>query len=182
MTRSLPASPRVPILAWLLAFALLALFPSSVAPVHAEVQPPKKGVLIEIPARFTVPAAPSRVWRVLTTTEGFATLTGFEIASADRARSFARTGDHVSARAWTDAGRLVVTHYAPNRELRVAWEPQNATYLCAKRIVLHTSGAATDVEYLDRYTDDQPRPDATAARVAAETKEHIAAFVALASK
>jgi len=35
MTRSLSASPRVPILAWLLAFALLALFPASVAPVHA---------------------------------------------------------------------------------------------------------------------------------------------------
>jgi hypothetical protein len=39
MSRSILESPRVPILAWLLAFALLALFPASVAPVHAPVQP-----------------------------------------------------------------------------------------------------------------------------------------------
>ena len=35
MSRTLLAGPRVPLLAWILALALLALFPASVSPVHA---------------------------------------------------------------------------------------------------------------------------------------------------
>lgn len=182
MSRSIPSLSRGPLLALLIALALALLLPSSLAPAWAEVLPVKKTTLIAIPARFEVAAPPARVWKALCTTQGFSALTGFEIAAADRARSFTRTGDQVAGKAWTDAGRLVVTGYAVNRELRVTWEPENASYLCAKRVVLTAKGAGTVVEYLDRYTDDQANADATAAQVAAETKRHIAAFTALAAR
>lgn len=182
MSRTLSTVPSPGLLAWFLALALLVLVPSSVAPVQALVLPAKKAALVVIPARFEIAAPPTRVWQVLTTAQGFSTLTGCDIFTADRARSFARVGDHMSARVWTDTGRLVVTHIAPGRELRVAWEPGNASYLCAKRIVMHPRGKGTEVEYLDRYSDDQPNADATAAKVTAATKSQIAAFIALATK
>lgn len=182
MSRTLSTVPSPGLLTWLLAFALLVLLPSSVAPVQALVLPPKKAALVAIPARFEVAAPPTRVWEVLTTARGFSTLTGVDISTPDRARSFARVGDHMSARVWTDTGRVVVTHIAPGRELRVAWEPGNASYVCAKRIVLRPRGKTTEIEYLDRYSDDQPTVDATAAKVAAATRQQIAAFTALATK
>jgi hypothetical protein len=182
MSRTLSTVPSPGLLAWLLALALLMLLPSSVAPVQALVLPTKKAVLIAIPARFEVAAPPTRVWSVLTSAEGFSALTGFEIATAERSRTFARVGDHVNAKVWSDTGRLVVTHIAAGRELRVAWEPGNASYVCAKRIILHPKGKISEIDYLDRYSDDQPNADATAARVAAATRQHIAAFIALASK
>ncbi|MEO6463430.1 MAG: hypothetical protein ABIP29_10180 [Candidatus Eisenbacteria bacterium] len=88
----------------------------------------------------------------------------------------------MSAKVWSDTGRLVVTHIAPGRELRVAWEPANASYICAKCIVLRPKGKGSEIEYLDRYSDDQLDADATAAKVSAATKSRIAAFTALATK
>ena len=68
------------------------------------------------------------------------------------------------------------------KELRVAWEPGNASYLCSKRVVLSPFPGGTRVEYTDRYTDDQPNADETARQVAQETEKHLAAFKALAEK
>jgi len=58
----------------------------------------------------------------------------------------------------------------------MTWEPGNASYLCAKRVVLTPSAGGTKLEYWDRYTDDQPNADETARKVAADTQQHIAAF------
>jgi len=134
----------------------------------------KKGALITIPANFQLKAPPSAVWTALTSWEGFGALTGFQPAGPEK--SFTKVGDSVSAKVWDDRGTLVVTGFSPQKEVRVTWEPGNASYLCAKRVVLTPSAGGTKLEYWDRYTDDQPNADETARKVAADTQQHIAAF------
>lgn len=134
----------------------------------------QKGALITIPQTIEVKAAPADVWKVVTTWEGFGALTGFKPTGGPK--SFSKVGDSVTAQVWDDTGTLVVTVLVPQKELRVAWEPDNASYLCAKRILVKPSAAGTTLEYRDRYTDDQPNADETAKKVVADTAQHVAAF------
>jgi uncharacterized protein YndB with AHSA1/START domain len=134
----------------------------------------KKTSLITIPKTIELKAAPADVWKVLTTWEGFGTLTGFR--PADAQKGFSKVGDSVTAQVWDDTGTLVVTGLVPQKELRVSWEPDNASYLCAKRILVKPSAAGTTLEYWDRYTDDQPDADQTAKKVVTDTAQHVAAF------
>jgi hypothetical protein len=134
----------------------------------------KKTSLITIPQTIELKASPSAVWTALTTWEGFGTLTGFQPTGSQK--NISRVGDSTAAQVWDDKGVLVVTGLAPGKELRVAWEPENASYLCAKRVVLKPSAIGTTVEYWDRYTDDQPNADVTARKVVADTAQHVAAF------
>lgn len=134
----------------------------------------QKGALITIPQTIELKAAPADVWKVVTTGEGFGALTGFKPTGGPK--SFSKVGDSVTAQVWDDTGTLVVTVLVPQKELRVAWEPDNASYLCAKRILVKPSAAGTTLEYWDRYTDDQPNADQTAKKVVADTAQHVAAF------
>jgi hypothetical protein len=140
----------------------------------------KKTALVTIPATFEVKAPAVKVWTVVTSWEGFGVLTGFKPTGPEK--SFSKVGDSVAAQVWEDKGRLVVTELVPGKELRVAWEPANASYLCAKRVVLTAAGGGTKVEYWDRYTDDQPNADETAKQVAADTEKAIVAFQGAAEK
>jgi hypothetical protein len=140
----------------------------------------RKTSLITIPQTIEVKASPAAVWTALTSWEGFGALTGF--APTGPEKKFSKVGDSATAKVWDDKGTLVVTGLVPQKELRVTWEPENASYLCAKRIVLKPSAAGTTLEYWDRYTDDQPNADETARKVVAETAQHVAAFRKLVEK
>jgi uncharacterized protein YndB with AHSA1/START domain len=158
-----------------LLFAVLA--PLLIAPLaRAEVLPVKKATLVFIPSKMELKAPPEKVWAALCTVKGFCTLTGFAPDSTARTRAFSRLGDAARATIWTDRGQLVVTGVVPMKELRVAWEPENAGYLCSKRILLTKIPTGTKLEVWDRYTDDQPNVDETAKTVAAETAKAEIAF------
>jgi hypothetical protein len=134
----------------------------------------KKTSLITIPETIEVKAPPATVWTALTSWEGFGTLTGFQPTGPEK--KFSKVGDSAAAKVWDDRGTLVVTGFLPQKELRVTWEPENASYLCAKRIVVKPSAGGTTLEYFDRYTDDQPNADETARKVVTDTAQHVAAF------
>ena len=151
---------------WIVVFSAFAALASAVGF--------KSGALITIPGKFEIKAPPAAVWATLTTWDGFGTLTGFKPAGSQK--SFSKIGDSTAAQVWDDKGTLVVTGLVPQKELRVAWEPENASYLCAKRVVLTSSAGGTSLEYWDRYTDEQPTADETARKVAADTVQHVAAF------
>lgn len=139
----------------------------------------KKGMLVSIPATLELKAPPAKVWAAVTSMEGFAALTGFKTTGG---ASFGKLGDSVAAQAWEDKGRLVVTEFVPQKELRVTFEPARGHYLCQKRIVLTPSAVGTRLEYWDRYTDDLPNADATARQVVAETEKMVAAFQKMVEK
>jgi hypothetical protein len=134
----------------------------------------KKSSLITIPKTIELKAPPATVWATVTTWEGFGALTGFKPIGPEK--GFSKVGDSTAAEVWEDKGTLVVTGLVREKELRVTWEPANASYLCAKRIVVKPSAGGTTLEYWDRYTDDQANADETARKVAADTEQHVAAF------
>ena len=158
------------------ALALLLLLPV-LAP--AEVLPTKKAAMVFIPSKMELKAPPEKVWTTLCSMKGFSMLTGFKSDSLSRRVTFFRVGDLERASIWSDKGRLVVTDFVPQKELRVTWEPDNASYLCSKRFLLSKTETGTTLEMWDRYTDDQPTVDETAKKVAAETAKAEEAFRAL---
>jgi len=147
--------------------------------IHAEVMPVRRAALVFIPSRMEIQAPPARVWSVVCSTRGFEALTGFATGPGAAKRVLSRLGDSMPASIWSDKGRLVVTGFAPQKELRVAWEPENASYLCSTRIVLTRSAGGTTLEMWDRYSDDQPNVDETAKKVSDATARGEAAFRAL---
>jgi hypothetical protein len=169
---------RVTVRALLILGSAMAVAPAA----RAAVQPVKKGALITIAAHLDLKAAPAKVWAAAASAEGFYALTGFKPDAADKARSFTKLGDSIGASIWGDTGRLVVTSLTPGKELRVTWEPANASYLCAKRIIIAAAGTGTSFDYWDRYTDDQPSADETAKKVHDESAKALEAFRALAEK
>lgn len=147
-----------------------------------EIMPVRKSTLVTISTRVEVKASPAKVWKTLCSVEGFCAITGFKPVPGQKLRSFARVGDALSAGIWTDTGRLIVTYLSPDRELRVAFEPENASYLCSSRVILKPSGDGTSVEFTDRYSDDQATVDQTARQVFQETMAAVEAFKLLAEK
>lgn len=160
---------------------LVALTAVGAAPpaARAGVLPVKKTALVAIPSRLEVKAPPARVWAALCSVKGFCALAGFTPDAASKGRAFARVGDHARAGVWSDRGSLVVTGWVPMKELRVAWEPENASYICATRILLTRTAAGTSLDILDRYSDDQPTVDETARKSAEETGRALETFRAL---
>ena len=167
---------RVPRNAVAGAFAVLALLATAGPSVRAEVLPMKKASMVLIPSKLEVKAPLARVWTAVCSMRGFCMLTGFTPDPASKGHAFARLGDHARAGIWNDKGTLVVTGFTPSKELRVTWEPENASYLCAKRIVLSRTATGTSLEIWDRYTDDQPTVDDTAKKVSEETAKALEAF------
>ena len=147
-----------------------------------DVQTVKQTALISITAHLDLKAGPAKVWSVLANVESFGALTGFKPDPAGKGHSFSRLGDSVAASIWGDKGYLIVTTFNPGRELRVTWEAENGSYLCEKRIVLAGSGTGTSMDYMDRYSDDQPNAAETAQKVREETVASVAAFRALVEK
>jgi hypothetical protein len=148
----------------------------------SEVGPVKKTTLITIPAKFIVNAPIEKVWDILTSAQGFGSLTGFVPSETDKNKRLANLGDRISATVWSDKGVLFVTGSESKKELRVTWEVSNSGYLCHKRAVLNPAKNGTEVQYWDRYTDDQSNADKTAQDVLAETKKGVKAFQSLAEK
>lgn len=163
-------------------FAVSLLISGMTGLGFGEVGPVKKTALITIPAQFTVNAPVEKVWDILTSAQGFGFLTGFIPTEADKNKRLANLGDRISATVWSDKGVLFVTGSESKKELRVTWEVSNSGYLCHKRAVLSSSKNGTEVQYWDRYTDDQSNADKTAQDVLEETKKGVKAFQALAEK
>ena len=169
---------RVPVPALAVAVALtLGLLAPALA--RAEVLPTKKAALVFIPSKMELKAPTEKVWATLCSMKGFSALTGFAPDSISRMKVFIRFGDFARASIWSDKGHLVVTGFVPFKELRVTWEPDNASYLCSKRFLLSKTATGTTLEMWDRYTDDQPTVDETAKKVAEETAKGELAFRAL---
>jgi len=142
----------------------------------------RKTVLVRVPAEFSVTAAPDAVWEKLTNDRTFMMLAGFTPSSMMPAHRWEKIGDATPATAGSDGGVLVVTRIdSSDRELRVAFEPADAAYLCHHIVKLAAAaGGGTQVTLVSRYTDDKAPAtvDKTAREVVAAQAKAIAAFKA----
>ena len=74
-----------------------------------------------------------------------------------------------------------MTYIVKEKELRVAHEPADSSYLCQARILLPPSGAGTKVTLVEQYTDESKPEDrqATAAKAAAGSEKSLAELARL---
>ncbi|MFN0006405.1 MAG: hypothetical protein ACKVXR_00745 [Planctomycetota bacterium] len=136
-----------------------------------------KGTLVKIQGQILIKANNATVWAALTTTEGLGKVTGLKGLPAGG--KFSKTGDAFPGTAWTDAGLVTCTYFGKETELRTAFEPTSAGYLCQYRIILQRDPSnGTMLTVLDRYTDDNEAAavDATATIVANQLATQLEAF------
>jgi len=77
---------------------------------------------------------------------------------------------------WGGGGRSIVTYLDPGKELRVAHEPNDGSYMCQSKLVLTPGESGTKVVYDEQYTDDQDAKnrEATAAKMQTSMEETLA--------
>jgi carbon monoxide dehydrogenase subunit G len=116
---------------------------------------------------ITVNASPPAVWAVLTDVQKVGSALGFEYKGV--AKKMEKAGDNVQMKVWGDSGTYILIYAKPGSELRYAWEPDNATYICQERWTLAPSGKGTKVTYEERYTESGPQ---TAEAIAEQAKNY----------
>ena len=100
---------------------------------------------------IVIDAPPEKIWATLTNLKDFCAIMDFEFQSGKE--QVAATGDTARMKVWSDACTYLVTYVATNKELRLAVEPDNASYICQKRWLLTPEGKSTRVRLIDRYTE-----------------------------
>jgi hypothetical protein len=148
---------------------------------QAEAPTVKRSALVRVDSHIDLKAPVDRVWSALVSPQGLAALTGNKL---DGIKGLAKLGDATAAMCATDKGDFVCTHAVEGKELRLSFEPENASYLCENRITLESlPGGKTRLAITDRYSDDQADSvDKTAKEVSAEMTRHLVAFQAIAEK
>jgi hypothetical protein len=70
---------------------------------------------------------------------------------------------------WNNRGRSVVTFVARNKEIRLANEPLDGSFICQVKMMLEPEARGTLVHLYEQYTDESPATDfnATAQKVQA---------------
>jgi uncharacterized protein YndB with AHSA1/START domain len=141
--------------------------------------------VVQLSAEAVVAAPPAAVWKQLTEGKNLVTWCPVWKAPSNAKVMLTKVGDVLDfTDQWGNGGRSVVTFLAPNKELRVAHEPNDGSYLCQARILLEASGAGTKVTYVESYTDESAEADrkATAEKMTADMAATLAALKAGAEK
>ena len=128
-------------------FFLLGLFICSCAQVsHEQISAQKFLGEIEINASQEV------IWNVITDSKKVAEVLGYEFLGTAIVK-LEKIGHHSSMKVWEDKGQLIVIYVKEGKELRFAWTPDNASYICEERWLLKSTENGTMVTYSVTYTD-----------------------------
>ena len=98
-------------------------------------------------------------------------------SAKNAAVNLARVGDVLDyTDQWGNGGRSVVTYLVGNKEIRVAHEPSNGSYMCQSKLILEPRGKTTLVHYWEQYTDESKPADlqATAAKTQSDMERTLA--------
>ena len=135
--------------------------------------------VVKLHTQTEVAAAPAAVWAQLTTGKSMVTWCPYWKAEGNTKVNLTKVGDVLDyTDAWGNNGRSIVTYLAKDKELRVAHEPTDGSYLCQAKIVLEPAGKGTKIHYWEMYTDEsEPKDrDATAKKTETEMMNTLAAL------
>ncbi len=131
---------------------------------------------VRLHAQAVVNAPPAAIWAYMTGGKNFVTWCPMWKSSKNAAASLTKVGDVLDySDQWGNGGRSVVTYIVRNKEIRVAHEPTNGSYMCQAKLVLEPQGRGTMVQYWEQYTDESAPKDlqATAAKMQSEMDQTL---------
>ena len=131
---------------------------------------------VRISEEVDVSAPPAKVWKSLTEGRNLVTWCPLWKSDANRAANLAKVGDTlVFSDTMGGGGTSIVTYLQPARELRVAHEPADGSYLCRSKVVLTPAKGGTHVAWQEEYTDESSDTDrdATAAKVTGDMQAFL---------
>ncbi len=139
----------------------------------------KQVPVARIHAQIEIGAPPAAVWTYVTTGKNMVTWCPVWKSPANATIHLTKVGDALDfTDQWGNGGRSIVTYVARDKELRVAHEPNDGSYMCQAKITLTASGAGTAVNYTEQYTDESAAKDfeATAQKMQATMAQMLAAL------
>ncbi|TPW11301.1 MAG: hypothetical protein FD129_1696 [bacterium] len=126
--------------------------------------------LVRIEANSTINAKPDAIWKWLTEGKNLVTWCPVWKNEANQKVNLKRVGDTLDfTDQWGNGGRSIVTFWAEKKELRVAHEPADGSYVCQSRVILTPSGSGTNVKWVEQYSDASVEADKTATATKMET-------------
>ena len=140
---------------------------------------PARITTMRLAAETTIAAAPDAVWKSLTEGQSLVTWCPVWKSEGNKKVKLTKVGDVLDfTDEYGNGGRSVVTYLEAGKELRVAHEPNDGSYVCQAKITLVPDGGATKVMYTEQYTDEQDAAaaDATAAKTEAGMQQTLAAL------
>ncbi len=104
----------------------LFLFLAAAIPAASQAEAPivKRTALVRIDSHVDLKAPIDRVWSALVSPRGLAALTGNK---PEGLQGLTKLGDSTAAMCATDKGDFVCTHAVEGKELRISFEPENAS-------------------------------------------------------
>jgi uncharacterized protein YndB with AHSA1/START domain len=127
-------------------------------------------------AMMEIAAPPAAIWSHMTTGRNLVTWCPVWRSAKNARINIMRVGDVLDfTDEWGKGGRSVVTYLVRNKEIRVAHEPTDGSYMCQAKLVLEPSGMGTVVHYYEQYTDESPQKDfdATAQKIQTEMDQTL---------
>jgi uncharacterized protein YndB with AHSA1/START domain len=163
----------------LLALAL-SLLPPAIARQSASASPGYKEIpTVCLEASTTIAAPPARVWAFVTKGKDLVTWCPMWKSQANVKVSLKKVGDVLDyTDQWGNGGRSIVTYLVPDKQIRVAHEPNDGSYMCQAKLTLTAKGTSTLVQYSEQYTDASSPTDlaATAGKMNVEMNQTLQAL------
>jgi hypothetical protein len=143
------------------------IWAASAGPARAEIH---QVTTVRIHSRIRIDAGAAPIWRYATMGSHFASWIPEWKQPRNARINLMRVGDWLdSVDEWNNKGRSVVTYLSRDRELRLANDPLDGSFMCQTKLLLEADGAGTTVQFIEQYTDEGNATDAraTAAKVQA---------------
>ena len=129
--------------------------------------------VVRLTDQVDIAAPPAKVWATMTSGTDLSWCLYWQ-GDANKKVKLTKVGDVLEFQDdWGNKGHSIVTYLAPNKELRIANEPADGSYMCQSRLMLEESDGGTTVTYIEQYTDESSDEDMDA--TAASMEESIAA-------
>jgi len=118
---------------------------------------------VRITVEADIPAPPAAVWKQLTVGKNLVTWCPLWSAEGNASVDLTQVGDVLDfTDSYGNGGVSVVTYIDPGKEIRVAHEPTDGSYMCESTLRIAPTEKGTHVAYVEIYTDESPATDRTA--------------------